>query len=123
MRLPYTIQYGGISMSRDLQVMNGQNKLALWAERVSACRNSGLSVKAWCRENGVNEQTYYKWQKKLFTMAQAQQESRFAEVTPVQSVRSGGVAVTVRIAGAEADIHAGADAATAETVLRILKSC
>lgn len=110
-------------MSRDLQVMNGQNKLALWAERVSACRNSGLSVKAWCRENGVNEQTYYKWQKKLFTMAQAQQESRFAEVTPVQSVRSGGVAVTVRIAGAEADIHAGADAATAETVLRILKSC
>ena len=96
-------------MSRDLQVMNGQNKLALWAERVSACRNSGLSVKAWCGENGVNEQTYYKWQKKLFTMAQAQQESRFAEVTPVQSVRSSGVAVTVRIAGAEADIHSGAE--------------
>ena len=110
-------------MSRDLQVMNGQNKLALWAERVSACRNSGLSVKAWCKENGVNEQTYYKWQKKLFTMAQARQESRFAEVTPVQSVCSSGVAVTVRIAGAEADIHTGADTATVETVLRILKSC
>ena len=58
-------------MSKDLQVMNGQNKLALWAERVSACRNSGLGVKAWCRENGVNEQTYYKWQKKLFTIAQS----------------------------------------------------
>lgn len=108
-------------MSRDLQVMNGQNKLALWAERVSACRNSGLSVKAWCRENGVNEQTYYKWQKKLFTVAQAQQESRFAEVTPVHA--SGNIAVTVRISGAEADIHSCADAATVETVLRILKSC
>lgn len=108
-------------MSRDLQVMNGQNKLALWAERVSACRNSGLSVKAWCRENGVNEQTYYKWQKKLFTMAQAQQKSRFAEVTPVRA--SGNIAVTVRISGAEADIHSGADMATVETVLRILKSC
>ena len=56
-------------MSRDLQTGNGQNKLALWAERVSSCRNSGLRVKDWRRENGVNEQTYYKWQKKLFTMA------------------------------------------------------
>ena len=36
---------------------------------------------------------------------------------------SANVAVTVRISGAEADIHSGADAATAETVLRILKSC
>ena len=56
-------------------------------------------------------------------MAQAQQEVSFAEVTPIQIVRSGNVAVTVRIAGAEADIHSGADASTVETVLRILKSC
>lgn len=56
-------------------------------------------------------------------MAQAQQEVQFAEVMPVQAVRSGKVAVTVRIAEAEADIHSGADAATVETVLRILKSC
>ena len=32
------------------------------------------------------------------------------------------VAVTVRVAGAEADIHSGADADTVETVLRVLKS-
>ena len=123
-------------MGRELQTLNGQNKLALWAERISACRNSGLSVKTWCKENSVCEQTYYKWQKRLFAMpevvewqrrlfeiAQAQQKVSFAEVTPVQPVRSGSVAVTVRISGAEADIHSGADAATVETVLRILKSC
>lgn len=101
--------------------MNGQNKLALWAERVSQCRNSGISVKAWCAENGICVQTYYKWQKKLFTMAQAQQASRFAEITPARPV--GNIAVTVRIAGAEADIHSSADVATVETVLRMLKSC
>ena len=72
---------------------------------------------------GVCEQTYYKWQRRLFEMAQAQQEIQFAEVTPVQPVRTGSVAVTVRIAGAEADIHSGADAATVETVLGFLKSC
>ena len=53
-------------------------------------------------------------------MAQAQQEIQFAEVTPERPV---GVAVTVRIAGTEAEIHNGADAAIVEAVLRILKSC
>ena len=110
-------------MSRELQTINQQKKLALWAGRISECRSSGMAVKTWCKENGICEQTYYKWQKRLFEMAQAQQEVQFAEVTPVQPVRSGSVAVTVRIAGAEADIHSGADAATVETVLRFLKSC
>lgn len=110
-------------MSRDLQTLNGQNKLALWAGRISECRGSGRRVKDWCRENGVCEQTYYKWQRRLFEMAQAQQNVQFAEVTPAQSARCGNVAVTVRLAGVEADIHTGADAATVETVLRILKSC
>ena len=124
MPVAYTIRDAGVFfMSKALQTLNRQNKLALWAGRISECRNSGQNVKAWCRENGVCEQTYYKWQKRLFEMAQFQQEVQFAEVTPVQSVRSGNVAVTVRIAGTEADIHSGADAATVETVLRVLKSC
>ena len=103
--------------------MNQQNKLALWAGRISECRSSGQNVKTWCQENGICEQTYYKWQRRLFEMAQAQQDVQFAEVTPLQPVRCGKVAVTVRISGAEADIHSGADAATVETVLRFLKSC
>ena len=110
-------------MSKDLQTLNGQNKLAVWAGRISECRSSGQKVKVWCRENGICEQTYYKWQRRVFEMAQEQQEVSFAEVTPLQPVRYGKVAVTVRVAGAEADIHSGADAATVETVLRILKSC
>ena len=110
-------------MGRDLQTLNGQNKLALWAGRISECGRSGQKVKVWCRENGVCEQTYYKWQRRLFEMAQAQQNVQFAEVTPAQPVRCGSVAVTVRLDGFEADIHSGADAATVEMVLRILKSC
>ena len=124
MRLAYTIRNtGGIFVSRELQTINQQSKLALWAGRISECRSSGQNVKVWCKENGICEQTYYRWQKRLFEMAQAQQEVQFAEVTPARSLRSGNVAVTVRIAGAEADIHSGADTATVETVLRILKSC
>ena len=82
-----------------------------------------MSVRQWCQEHGVNISSYYKWQRKMYAMAQAQQEIQFAEVTPKQTVRPAGIAVTVRIVGAEADIHNGADAATVETVLRVLKSC
>lgn len=53
-------------MGSELQTMNGQNKLALWAERVSACRSSDLSVRDWCKENDICEQTYYRWQRKLY---------------------------------------------------------
>ena len=69
-------------MARELQTRNEQNKLALWAERVNACRSSGRTVKDWCKESGISEQTYYRWQKRLFEMARQQQEERFAEITP-----------------------------------------
>ena len=109
-------------METGLQTVNQQRKLSEWAERVSACRNSGLSVKTWCRENGVSEQTYYKWQRRLYELAQNQHENRFAEVTP-QALNRSGIAVTVQIGGVELAVHNGADTATVEAVLRAVKSC
>lgn len=106
--------------------MSKQERLENWTARIMVCRGSGMTVRAWCRENGLSEKTYYYWQRRLFQALSEQQVSHktaFAEVTPPQPVCSGNVAVTVRISGAEADIHAGADAAIVETVLRILKSC
>ena len=109
-------------METGLQTVNRQRKLGEWAEQVSACRSSGLSVKTWCRENGVSEQTYYKWPRWLYELAQNQQENRFADVTP-QRINRSGIAVTVQFGGVELAIHNGADAATVEAVLRAVKSC
>ena len=50
-------------------------------------------------------------------MDKAQQEVQFADVMPEGPSSVGGVAVTVRIAGAELDIHSGANSATVETEL------
>ncbi len=61
--------------------MNQQNKLALWAGRISDCRSSGQNVKVWCKENGICEQTYYRRQKRVFELAKTQQQVKFAEVT------------------------------------------
>ena len=108
----------------ELRQLNEQNKLAVWAERVTACRNSGQSVLAWCKEHGICSQTYYKWQKRLFTMANAQHEVQFAEVTPItETPLSQQAAISIHIAGTTVDIHSGADTATVDMILRILKSC
>ena len=120
----FSIIQDTLIMSTELQQLNGQNKVALWAERISECRNSSLSVKTWCKEKGVCEQTYYKWQKKIFAMAQAQQELQFAEVTPVMTTNSNcQIAVSIHAGGVAANIHNGADPTTVESVLRILKLC
>ena len=31
-----------------------------WKSIISECRASGMTVKAWCKENGIVEQTYYR---------------------------------------------------------------
>ena len=115
-------------MEQSLQVMSKQERLENWTTRIMACRSSGMTVRAWCQENGLSEKTYYYWQRRLFQtlseQQQAIQQPAFAEITPAPNVRpSCGVAVTVQISGVEAEIYNGADAATVETVLRILKSC
>ena len=108
----------------ELRQLNEQNKLALWAERVSECRNSGQSVLSWCKERGICSQTYYKWQKRLYAMAQAQQTTQFAEVTPVATgYATASIAITVHVGDVAADIHNGADPATVAAVLRLLKLC
>lgn len=38
---------------------------AEWAERIRQCRESGLTVSEWCRENIINLKTYYYHLRKL----------------------------------------------------------
>ena len=40
-------------------------RLTEWSYRLCARRESGLTVRAWCCDNGIKEKTYYYWQNKL----------------------------------------------------------
>ena len=41
-------------------------RLAEWRDRVRECRNSGLRITQWCKENGINIKTYYHWQREVW---------------------------------------------------------
>ena len=59
-------------------------KLQEWAARIQECRSSGLSVRAWCRQEEINAATYYRWERELLALAETEPCSsvpavRFAE--------------------------------------------
>ena len=43
-----------------------------WSARIAECRNSGKAVKAWCTEQGISAQTYYRWEKRFVEKASQQ---------------------------------------------------
>ena len=44
-------------------------KLQERAIQIQNFRNSGLPVRAWCRQEGINVSTYYRWEQELLTAA------------------------------------------------------
>lgn len=106
-------------MEKSLQTLNRQEKVAVWSERIAACRSSGISVRAWCEGNGISTASYYKWQKKLFCLA-AQTAPQFAEVCVAPAAK---ISATVHLGNVSVDVHSGADAETTAMLLQILQSC
>jgi len=106
-------------MSNGLQVYNAQQRLAYWTDAVTRCRSSGLSVKAWCSQEGICEKTYYYWQRKIYNAAC--QQTEFVEM-PCASVTSAVVA-EVSINGITAGIRNGADTATLQNLMAAMKLC
>ena len=39
----------------------------IWKQRIVECRSSGMSVKEWCKERGLDFTTYYRWERKILT--------------------------------------------------------
>ncbi len=110
-------------MERSIQALNVANRVQLWTERIAACRSSGMSVRAWCKENGISEKTYYYWQRRIYQqMVSTTETPRFAEVSPAVQLAQTPAAV-VYLANAKAEIYSGTDAATVQAVIQALRSC
>ena len=112
-------------MEQNLQEFNANKNLLEWSERIASCRNSGMSVKDWCKANGIPLSTYYNQQRKVFEAAKSAEgrksKPQFTEIRIPQ--RSCTPAATIRIGDAEADIYPGADEKTIRTICLVLKSC
>ena len=105
-------------------------KLQEWAARIQDCRSSGLSVRAWCRQERINAATYYRWERELLALAETEPCSsvstvRFAELPAPKQV-SCNVAercATLRIGSASLDIYSGCDSEQLKMLVELLCLC
>ena len=105
-------------------------KLQEWAARIQDCRSSGLSVRAWCRQEEINAATYYRWERELLTAADQAPCSAVPAVTfaelPAQKQVSRNVAercATLHIGSASLDIYPGCDAEQLRLLVALLRLC
>jgi transposase len=91
-----------------------------WAERISAQQRSGISVKQFCKEQGLTECSFYAWRKRLrergpvrFALVErsARRQERTAET----------VIELVLATGERLRINPGVDITTLRTVLDVLR--
>ncbi len=45
--------------TKAIQLVKSEVQLKTWQDQVEAQKSSGLSVRIWCAENGINEKTFY----------------------------------------------------------------
>jgi len=70
-----------MSSTTELSHLNHHKNLAQWQQLVYDCRNSGMTVRTWCAENGVSEKTYYYRQRKVWEAAQQQKTEQNADMS------------------------------------------
>jgi transposase-like protein len=91
-----------------------------WRTRISAQERSGISVKQFCEQQGVTEQSFYYWRKRLqtttsmrFALVEAELRRGTAEHAALELVLR---------TGERLRISAGVDAATLRQVLEALRA-
>ncbi len=92
-----------------------------WAERIAAQQRSGISVKQFCKEQGLTEYAFYAWRKRL----QERGQVRFALVerrATRQERAAEAVLELVMATGERLRIGAGVDTARLRRVLEALRA-
>ena len=108
-------------MTETISEERATTKSDQWRERLAAQKRSGLSVKQFCKEQGLTEYSFYAWRKRLRGAGPV----RFALVergAARQELAAKASLELVLATGERLRIGAGVDTATFRTVLDTLRA-
>jgi len=102
-------------------------RMAQWMSIINQCQRSGMTVKAWCMDNSVNEKSYFYWQRKIrkqtiqnlqpTTPAALQLvEVPFRNITPSTQAAD----ITLRVGNCTLEIQNTASASLVESLIKVL---
>jgi len=87
-----------------------------WATKITAWRNSGLSIAAWCRENAEGYHRFLYWRQRL-------QKSECRESGSFVPLRFATTPILLECGGIHVHVAPGFDAGLLKDVLSLLKKC
>ncbi len=118
-------------MATGVQELKLAARMQEWSARIAECRGSGMSVRAWCKEQGIAIQTYYHWEKRFVTEATQQlnlpapaQAGMLMRINP-ETLPSGdmsavGPCITIRHGESVITLPAGSSAEAVADLVRAL---
>lgn len=92
-------------------------KVQEWTQRIKRFEKSSLTVAQFCQSEGVAEQSYYHWKRKLRDSAATRSPNRFqaVRVSPTGGLSSGPTTIQL---GKGIHIQLGSDLSVAEQVVK-----
>ena len=102
-----------------------QDLEALWRERISDLRSSGMTVAAWAAAHQVSEYQIHYWVRKLRRAEQGPGSplgARFVPVTVNEPEAESAAALTVKVGAFALEVAAGCDMELLRRVVRTLAS-
>ena len=90
-----------------------------WQQRVLDCQNSGMSVKAWCQQNGISTGSYYFHLRKI--RESVLEENQIIPLEPPKPVSSTGI--RIESAGITVTLPENAAPEQLAAILSALKPC
>lgn len=102
----------------DVLAVRDEYRIQEWAQIHRRCKESGLSNREFCRQNGISEKTFYYWLKKLREAAISNQP----ELVPLpDSGASADDMIHIRFGAAVLDLPANTDGAAIAMLLQALQ--
>ena len=112
-----------------------QFRIEQWRKYITECQASGMSVRSWCKQNNLSEQTYYKYLRRFrqelcdslpvpVTASEGRSEKpvtfqKLEVQAPVQRTKT---AVIICLPNAVLEINEGASQQTVQAVLLALQN-
>lgn len=90
-----------------------------WQQRILDCQSSGMSVKAWCQQNGISTGSYYFHLRKI--RESVLEENQIIPFEPPKPVSSSGI--HIESAGITITLRETVSAEQLAAILSALKSC
>ncbi len=107
------------------QLATQQIRMNQWAQIIHARNESGLTVRDYCDQNGLSENAYFYWLRKIRASAIEASGGQFAELTaPAAPIISGAgtAGVTIEMNGAKIHVDDAGCRSTLAMVLEVLRN-